>query len=235
MALSAGVSTTYEQLTPQVYLADCEARINPSTRFALQAWVARVFAFCFPQTQKETEPMLSYLEPDAGAASPTTASERPPTLPVPPGNRPTGSGTPSTTPERVRHLLYGSLPALDRTIKILHALGYADPNDWSEPLPVPQGGVAPPAANAVEAVPPSAAEVAPPSGVEVAPPSAVEVAPPSAVEVAPPSAVEVAPPSAVEMVPPSAVEMVPPSAVEMVPPSAVEVWMVIMTKIILLE
>ena len=37
--------------------------------------------------------------------------------------------------ERVRHLLYGSLAGLDRTIKILHSLGYADPNDWSEPIP----------------------------------------------------------------------------------------------------
>ncbi|MGF1519017.1 MAG: hypothetical protein ACFCVB_14625 [Nodosilinea sp.] len=37
----------------------------------------------------------------------------------------------------MRHLLYGSLPALDRTIKILHAIGYADPNDWSDPIPVP--------------------------------------------------------------------------------------------------
>ncbi|TVP67500.1 MAG: hypothetical protein EA342_08510 [Leptolyngbya sp. LCM1.Bin17] len=34
-------------------------------------------------------------------------------------------------------MLYGSLPALNRTIKILHALGYVDPNDWSDPIPVP--------------------------------------------------------------------------------------------------
>ena len=37
--------------------------------------------------------------------------------------------------EDVRHLLYGSLLGLDRTIKILHKLGYADPNDWSDPIP----------------------------------------------------------------------------------------------------
>ncbi|MGB3135829.1 MAG: hypothetical protein WBB18_03390, partial [Nodosilinea sp.] len=37
----------------------------------------------------------------------------------------------------VRHMLYGSLAAIDRTIKILHALGYTDPNDWSDPIPVP--------------------------------------------------------------------------------------------------
>jgi hypothetical protein len=42
---------------------------------------------------------------------------------------------PAPHQERVRHLLYGSLAGIDRTIKILHTLGYADPNDWSEPMP----------------------------------------------------------------------------------------------------
>jgi hypothetical protein len=37
-------------------------------------------------------------------------------------------------------MLYGSLAALDRTIKILHSIGYADPNDWSDPIPVPPSG-----------------------------------------------------------------------------------------------
>ncbi|HEY9881727.1 MAG TPA: hypothetical protein V6D29_24965 [Leptolyngbyaceae cyanobacterium] len=37
--------------------------------------------------------------------------------------------------ERLRHVLYGSLAGIDRTIKILHVLGYADPNDWSKPMP----------------------------------------------------------------------------------------------------
>jgi hypothetical protein len=36
--------------------------------------------------------------------------------------------------ERVRHVIYGSLEGIDRTIKILHGLGYADPNDWSAPV-----------------------------------------------------------------------------------------------------
>ncbi|MBW4484604.1 MAG: hypothetical protein KME14_18885 [Tildeniella torsiva UHER 1998/13D] len=39
-------------------------------------------------------------------------------------------------------MLYGSLAAIDRTIKILHAHGYADPTDWSDPIPVPPGGAA---------------------------------------------------------------------------------------------
>jgi len=30
----------------------------------------------------------------------------------------------------------------NRTIKILHALGYADPNDWSDPIPVPPSSAA---------------------------------------------------------------------------------------------
>ncbi len=112
--------------------------------------------------------MLQYLESGAGAAS---------NLP------PSSFSQPRPRPERVRHLLYGSLPALDRTIKILHALGYADPNDWSDPLPVPQGGITPPTANAAEETPPSAAEETPPSAAEGAPPSAVEGAPPSGAEV----------------------------------------------------
>ena len=37
-------------------------------------------------------------------------------------------------------MLYGSLAGIDRTIKILHTLGYADPNDWSDPIPVPPSG-----------------------------------------------------------------------------------------------
>ncbi len=66
--------------------------------------------------------MFDYLEPDASGAS---------NLP------PAQTARPYPRPERVRHLLYGSLAGIDRTIKILHAYGYADPNDWSDPIPVP--------------------------------------------------------------------------------------------------
>ncbi|HEY9881169.1 MAG TPA: hypothetical protein V6D29_22115 [Leptolyngbyaceae cyanobacterium] len=38
-------------------------------------------------------------------------------------------------PDRIRVALYGSLASIERTVKILHALTYADPNDWSEPVP----------------------------------------------------------------------------------------------------
>ena len=47
------------------------------------------------------------------------------------------SSNPQPRPERVRHVLYGSLQGLDRTIKILHSYGYSDPNDWCDPIPVP--------------------------------------------------------------------------------------------------
>ncbi len=69
--------------------------------------------------------MFEYLEPDASEAS---------NLP------PSSHNTSQPRPERLRHLLYGSRAATDRTIKILHSYGYADPNDWSDPIPVPPSG-----------------------------------------------------------------------------------------------
>jgi hypothetical protein len=66
--------------------------------------------------------MFQYPESDADGAS---------NLP------PASSSNPQPQPERVRHVLYGSLRGLDRVIKILHHLRYADPNDWCEPIPVP--------------------------------------------------------------------------------------------------
>jgi hypothetical protein len=77
--------------------------------------------------------MFEYLEPDASdnPGNPGTES-----LPLPPRSGANDKGTRSLNPEKVRHLLYGSLAGIDRTIKILHALGYTDPNDWSDPIPV---------------------------------------------------------------------------------------------------
>ena len=37
--------------------------------------------------------------------------------------------------EIVRHTLFGTLTAVSNTIKLLHKLNYAEPNDWSKPLP----------------------------------------------------------------------------------------------------
>ncbi|MEO0646687.1 MAG: hypothetical protein AAFZ17_11100 [Cyanobacteria bacterium J06650_10] len=57
---------------------------------------------------------------------------------VSPANTPqTESTTESTTEpalESMRHLLFGSPMALEITIKRLHKLGYAEPNDWSRPI-----------------------------------------------------------------------------------------------------
>jgi hypothetical protein len=80
--------------------------------------------------------MFEYLDPDNRAASNLPPGNK--SLPVPPNTRAPGKGTRSLNPEKVRHLLYGSLAGIDRTIKILHAYGYADPNDWSDPLPTDQ-------------------------------------------------------------------------------------------------
>ncbi|MBE7383628.1 MAG: hypothetical protein F6J95_019690 [Leptolyngbya sp. SIO1E4] len=42
--------------------------------------------------------------------------------------------TPDYEYEIVRHLLFGSLSAVQATIKLLHKLNYAEPNDWSQPI-----------------------------------------------------------------------------------------------------
>lgn len=39
-----------------------------------------------------------------------------------------------TALESMRHLLFGSPVAIETTIKRLHKLGYAEPNDWSRPI-----------------------------------------------------------------------------------------------------
>ncbi|MGC1309163.1 MAG: hypothetical protein WA885_18205 [Phormidesmis sp.] len=41
---------------------------------------------------------------------------------------------PIATAEPVRHLLFGSLSAVQATIKQLHKRGYAEVNDWSQPI-----------------------------------------------------------------------------------------------------
>ncbi|NET48324.1 MAG: hypothetical protein F6K09_06275 [Merismopedia sp. SIO2A8] len=40
--------------------------------------------------------------------------------------------------ETVRHMLFGSTKAVQHTIKLLHKLNYAEPNDWSKPIPTGQ-------------------------------------------------------------------------------------------------
>ena len=51
---------------------------------------------------------------------------------------------PATTspfqPDKVRHLVFGTTAAVQFTIKDLHKRGYAEPNDWSQPLPTGRPG-----------------------------------------------------------------------------------------------
>ena len=80
--------------------------------------------------------MFEYLEPEANDNQETQGTG---SLPLSSEIGDQGKGTrslpQSLNPEKVRHMLFGSLAGIDRTIKILHALGYADPNDWSDPIP----------------------------------------------------------------------------------------------------
>ncbi|TVQ07484.1 MAG: hypothetical protein EA368_14210 [Leptolyngbya sp. DLM2.Bin27] len=82
--------------------------------------------------------MFDYLEPEANDHQETNPGAG--SLPLPPRSGANDKGTRPLNPEKLRHLLYGSRAAIDRTIKILHAHGYADPNDWSDPMPTDQPG-----------------------------------------------------------------------------------------------
>ena len=41
---------------------------------------------------------------------------------------------PSADYEPIRHILFGTLSAVRATIRTLHKRGYAEPNDWSQPI-----------------------------------------------------------------------------------------------------
>lgn len=51
---------------------------------------------------------------------------------VPPADA--AGDVPAPLPENVRHMLFGTLSAVQTTIKDLHRLNYAEPNDWSRPI-----------------------------------------------------------------------------------------------------
>ena len=72
--------------------------------------------------------MITLTAPDASApvVSPATSTAAPPSPPTPPAS--------IVEPNRVRHLLFGTLTTVQTTIRHLHKLGYADPNDWSKPV-----------------------------------------------------------------------------------------------------
>lgn len=60
------------------------------------------------------------IEPTQGAAAPI----------VPPALEPLSENQ----FEIVRHMLFGSLTSVQRTIQELHGKRYAEPNDWSKPI-----------------------------------------------------------------------------------------------------
>jgi len=53
---------------------------------------------------------------------------------------PSNSAAAQPQREPVRHLLFGSLAAVQLNIKTLHKKGYAEPNDWSKPIPTGRAG-----------------------------------------------------------------------------------------------
>ncbi len=60
-----------------------------------------------------------------GATASTAQTAQPAASPAP---------IPPVPPEQVRHLLFGTLAAVQSTIRLLHSVGYAEPNDWSRPM-----------------------------------------------------------------------------------------------------
>ena len=60
-----------------------------------------------------------FQDPNQGADAPTVQA-------APPSEPPIESG---------RHMIFGSLSYVQASIKLLHQLRFAEPNDWSRPLP----------------------------------------------------------------------------------------------------
>ena len=54
--------------------------------------------------------------------------------------QPAQSENGSHTKEPIRHMLFGSPAEVRQVIHLLHKLGYAEPNDWSRPMPTGRPG-----------------------------------------------------------------------------------------------
>ncbi|MCG8367796.1 MAG: hypothetical protein MJA27_31240 [Pseudanabaenales cyanobacterium] len=54
--------------------------------------------------------------------------------------QPAQSENRSHTKEPIRHMLFGSPAGVRQVIHLLHKLGYAEPNDWSRPMPTGRPG-----------------------------------------------------------------------------------------------
>ena len=69
-----------------------------------------------------------FIEPREGAAASTDHAGTPP-------NPPSASSPQEEHPkEQTRHLIFGTPTGVQSNIKDLHAIGYAEPNDWSRAL-----------------------------------------------------------------------------------------------------
>ncbi len=76
----------------------------------------------------------SAVSPPSVADSPATNSPATDACsPPPPGNNNPGNNDPNNY-ETVRHMLFGPLSVVRFTIRLLHKCGYAEPNDWSQPI-----------------------------------------------------------------------------------------------------
>ena len=60
-----------------------------------------------------------FQDPNQGADAPTVQAAYLPEHPI----------------ESGRHMIFGSLSYVQASIKLLHQLHFAEPNDWSRPLP----------------------------------------------------------------------------------------------------
>ena len=65
---------------------------------------------------------------------PSAASLEPVDITTASGISPLPPQGPPPRPEYVRHLLFGTPTTVKTTIRLLHHLGYAEPNDWSRPI-----------------------------------------------------------------------------------------------------
>ena len=84
--------------------------------------------------------MITLSAPDASASTRSAArltgiKTAAAAVPTPP---PSDKNTSERSP--IRHLLFGSTHSVQTTIQRLHQLGYAEPNDWSQPIPTGKPG-----------------------------------------------------------------------------------------------
>ena len=73
--------------------------------------------------------MLQSLDQGATASTPSPSDSRSTSLTSKPNPRP------EPHYESLRHMVFGSKVAVQNTIKLLHRLNYAEPNEWSKLIP----------------------------------------------------------------------------------------------------